>query len=138
MGGRHTEIITRDNKSYLIPNEQLITQQVVNWSHGDTSVRIEAKFGVHYKSDPHLVRKIAAEAAATPERVLESPAPVCHIVAFGDSSIDFVVRFWVRDAENGITNVRGEVMLALWDAFKEHGIVIPYPQREVTVLEKAS
>lgn len=134
MGGRHTEIITRDNKSYLIPNEQLITQQVVNWSHGDTLVRIETKFGVHYKSDPHLIRKLAVVAATLPERVEKSPAPVCHLTEFGDSSLNFVLRFWVRDAENGITNVKGEVMLALWDTFKENGITIPYPQREVTLL----
>lgn len=138
MGGRHTEIITRDNKSYLIPNEQLITQQVVNWSHGDTMVRIEAKFGVHYKSDPHQVRALAIKAAAKPERILSTPAPVCHLAEFGESSMNFVLRFWIRDAENGIANVRGEVFLALWDSFKENGIAIPYPQREVTLLNQSA
>lgn len=133
MGGRHTAIITRDNKTFLIPNEHLITQQVVNWSHGDTLVRLETGFGVHYESDPHAVRKIAVEAAKKPQRVEETPAPVCHMVEFGESSLKFVLRFWIRDAENGITNVRGEVMLAIWDAFKEHGIRIPYPHREMFI-----
>lgn len=131
MGGRHTEIITRENKSYLIPNEHLITQQVVNWSHGDTLVRLELKFGVHYESDPHLVKKIAEETATKPERVQESPAPVCHLYEFGDSSLNFTLRFWIRDAERGVTNIKGEIYLALWDAFKANGIKIPYPHREV-------
>lgn len=133
MGGRHTEIITRENKSYLIPNEQLINQQVVNWSHGDTLVRLSVSFGVHYDSDPHLVRKIAAEAAAKPERVQKDVTPVCHLVEFGDSSINFSLRFWIRDAEKGITNIKGEVLLAVWDALKKHGIKIPYPHREVFI-----
>lgn len=133
MGGRHTEIVTRDNKSYLIPNEHLITQQVVNWSHGDTLVRIKVDFGVHYNSDPHFVKRIAEECAAKAPRVQKEPKPMCHLVAFGDSSLNFSLRFWIRDAEKGVTNVQGDVMLALWDAFKENGIGIPYPHREVFV-----
>lgn len=131
MGSRYTEIVTRDNKSFLIPNEQLITNQVVNWSHGDTLVRQEVKFSVHYDSDPHLIRKIAAQAAARPERVVNTPAPLCHLFAFGDSGIEFVLRFWIRDAEKGVTNIKGEVLLAIWDAFKEHGIKIPYPHMQI-------
>lgn len=133
MGGRQTEIITRDNKSYLIPNEHLITQQVVNWSRGDTLVRMEIKFGVHYDSDPHEIKRISVEAAQKVERVQETPTPICHIIGFGDSSLDFTLRFWIRDAEKGVTNVKGDVFLSLWDAFKEHGIQIPYPHREMFV-----
>ncbi|MEM9469706.1 MAG: mechanosensitive ion channel domain-containing protein [Pseudomonadota bacterium] len=133
MGARYTELVTRDNKSYLVPNEEFITQQVVNWSHGNTLVRIETTFGVHYNSDPHLVKKLGVEAAKKPERVVESPAPVCHLVEFGDSSLNFVLRYWIKDAEKGITNTRGDVMLALWDILKEHDIDIPYPHREVFV-----
>lgn len=133
MGARYTEIITRDNKSYLIPNEEFITQNVVNWSHGDKLIRLDAEFGVHYQSDPHLVTRVAKEAATRPERVVESPAPVCWITEFGDSSINFSLRFWIKDAEAGVSNVRGEVLLALWDAFKENDIQIPYPHREVFV-----
>tara|TARA_B100001179_G_scaffold231968_1_gene223337 strand:+ start:1639 stop:2985 length:1347 start_codon:yes stop_codon:yes gene_type:complete len=135
MGARYTEIVTRDNKSYLIPNEDFITQQVVNWSHGDTLVRIEVKFGVHYNSDPHKVVQVAAEAATKPERVVEEPKPVCWIIDFGNSSIDFTLRFWIKDAEKGVTNVKGQVYMALWDALKENGIQIPYPHREIYVHE---
>ena len=131
MGARYTELVTRDNKSYLVPNEEFITQQVVNWSHGNTLVRVEINFGVHYNSDPHLVKKIAAEAAGKPERVVDSPAPVCHLIEFGDSSLNFVLRYWIKDAEKGVVNTKGDVMLALWDTFKENNISIPYPHREV-------
>lgn len=131
MNARYTNIVTRDNKSFLVPNEDLITQRVVNWSHGDTLVRLEVEFGVHYDSDPHLIRKIAAEAAATPKRVSSLKEPVCHFTEFGDSSLNFKLRFWITDAQEGVTNIRGQVMLALWDAFKENDIQIPYPHREV-------
>ena len=131
MGARYTNIVTRDNKSYLVPNEDLITQQVVNWSHGNTLVRLEIRFGVHYDSDPHLIKKIAPEAAATLERVVDEPKPVCHITEFGDSSVNFTLRFWIKDAEKGVTNIRGDVFLSLWEAFKQHNIQIPYPHREV-------
>mgnify|MGYP000850464916 CR=1 FL=1 len=136
MGSRYTEIVTRDNKSFLIPNEQLITNQVVNWSHGDTLVRMEVKFTTHYNSDPHLVRKITAQAAAKPSRVVATPAPLCHVFAFADSGIEFVLRFWIRDAEKGVTNIKGEVLLAIWDALKENNIRIPYPHMQV-IMDKA-
>lgn len=135
MGARYTEVITRDNKSYLIPNEDFITQRVVNWSHGNTLIRQQVLFGVDYKADPHLVKKIAEAAAAIPERVVEDPPAVCWLVEFGDSSLNFSLRFWIKDAEQGVTNVKGEVMMALWDAFKEHGIEIPYPHREIYLHE---
>lgn len=131
MGARYTEIVTRDNKSFLVPNEDFITHQVVNWSHGDTLVRLEAKFGVHLDSDPHMVKKIAEDAAAKPDRVVPDPKPQCHLVEFGDSSLNFVLRYWIKDAEKGVINTRGAVMLALWDAFKKNDIKIPYPHREV-------
>jgi small-conductance mechanosensitive channel len=135
MGARYTSIVTRDNKSYLIPNEDFVTQQVVNWSHGNTLVRIEVEFGVDYRHNPHEIKEMAVEAAKTAERVCNDPPVVCHFVEFGDSSINFKLRFWIRDAEKGITNMRGAVMLALWDTFKEHKIQIPYPHREVYIHE---
>jgi small-conductance mechanosensitive channel len=131
MGARCTEIITRDNKSYLIPNEDFVTQKVVNWSHGKNLIRLECPFFVDYQSDPQLVMDIAAVAAATPERVVDSPKPVCWLTAFGENGLHFSLRFWIKDAEAGVTNVKGEVLLALWDAFKQNGIKIPYPRREI-------
>jgi small-conductance mechanosensitive channel len=135
MGARFTEIITRDNKSFLVPNEEFITNRVVNWSHGSTLIRLEVGFGVHYESEPHMVKRIAEEVASKPDRVVSDPKPQCHLAEFGDSSLDFKLRFWIEDAQKGVTNMRGDVMLALWDAFKENGIKIPYPHREVYVRE---
>ncbi len=141
LGARYVSVITRDGKEYLIPNEDLITSQVVNWSHSNEFVRLDIYFGTAYGDDPHKVRKIAIDAAAGVPRVLSMKAPVCHIVSFGDSSVDYILRFWIRDPTQGLTNIRGNVYLALWDAFQDNGISIPFPQREVRMLgkeEKAS
>lgn len=135
LGARYASITTRDGKEYLIPNEDLITGQVVNWSHTNDFVRLDIYFGTSYGDDPHQVRKIAIEAAQRVDRVLTHKPPVCHIVGFGDSSVDYILRFWITDPTGGLTNVRGNVYLALWDAFKANDISIPFPQREVRVLD---
>ena len=134
LGARYVSVVTRDGKEYLIPNEDLITGQVVNWSHSNEFVRLDLFFGTSYGDDPHLVRKLAVEAALGAGRVLKDRPAVCHIVGFGDSSIDYILRFWIADPTEGLTNIRGSVYLALWDAFKAHGITIPFPQREVRML----
>ncbi|MCM2561569.1 mechanosensitive ion channel [Lutimaribacter sp. EGI FJ00015] len=134
LGARYTSVVTRDGREYLIPNEDLITGQVVNWSHSNEFVRLDIYFGTSYGDDPHKVRKIAIDAAKSVDRVLGFKPPVCHIVGFGDSSIDYILRFWISDPTGGLTNIRGNVYLALWDAFHEHGISIPFPQRELRIL----
>lgn len=134
LGARYVSVVTRDGKEYLIPNEDLITSQVVNWSHTNQFVRLDIHFGTAYDDDPHKVRAAAIEVAKTVDRVLTSRPPVCHIVGFGDSSVDYILRFWIEDPTGGLTNIRGNVYLALWDAFQEHGFSIPFPQREVRVL----
>ena len=135
LGARYASVVTRDGKEYLIPNEDLITGQVVNWSHSNDFVRLDIYFGTAYSDDPHKVRKLAIAAALDVDRVLSFKAPVCHIVGFGDSSVDYILRFWIKDPTGGLTNIRGNVYLALWDAFKENDISIPFPQREVLMLE---
>jgi small-conductance mechanosensitive channel len=138
LGARYVGVVTRDGKEYLIPNEDLITGQVVNWSHSNRLVRLDIYFGTSYADDPHVVRKVAVDAAASVNRVLSNRSPVCHIVGFGDSSVDYILRFWIDDPTGGLTNIRGNVYLALWDAFQANGITIPFPQREVKVLEGSS
>ena len=134
LGARYVSVVTRDGREYLIPNEDLITGQVVNWSHSDDFVRLDIFFGTAYGDDPHKVRALAIEAAKSVDRVLEAKAPVCHIVGFGDSSVDYILRFWIEDPTGGLTNIRGDVYLALWDKFHANGISIPFPQREVRLL----
>lgn len=135
MGARYVSVVTRDGKEFLIPNEDLITGQVVNWSHTNAFVRLDIYFGTAYHNDPHVVRKVAIDAARSVDRVLSFRPPVCHIVNFGDSSVDYILRFWIDDPTGGLTNIRGNVYLALWDAFRDNGVDIPYPQREVRVLK---
>lgn len=139
LGARYVSVVTRDGKEYLIPNEDLITGQVVNWSHSSDFVRLDIFFGTSYGDDPHQVRRLAIAAASGVNRVLAHPkTPVCHIVGFGDSSVDYILRFWIKDPTGGLTNIRGDVYLALWDAFKENDISIPFPQREVRMLGDAA
>ena len=134
LGARYVSVITRDGREYLIPNEDLITGQVVNWSHSNDFVRLDIHFGTAYHDNPHDVRRIAIEAALSVDRVLANRNTVCHIVGFGDSSVDYILRFWIKDPTGGLTNIRGNVFLALWDAFEANGISIPFPQREVKML----
>ena len=133
LRARFVSVITRDGREYLIPNEDFITQQVVNWSFSDELVRLDVNFGVSYDANPHKVSQLAIEAAMSVPRVDADRRPVCWLTEFGESSLNFVLRFWIRDPQQGLTNVRGKVLLALWDTFKANGIEIPFPQREIVV-----
>ncbi len=131
MGARYVSIVTRDSTEYLVPNEDLITHQVVNWSFSSTVIRLKIGVGVSYGSNIHTAMTLMIAAANNIDRVLEDPKPVCQLKNFGDHSIDLELRFWIRDPENGISNVSSAVRLAIWDAFKADGIEIPFPQRIV-------
>ncbi|MGE0408227.1 MAG: mechanosensitive ion channel family protein [Amphiplicatus sp.] len=134
MNARYVSIRTRDGKEHLIPNDKFIEEGVINWSHTDRVVRLHAGFGVSYKTrDLRGVKKLAEEAALTVERVLKSPSPLCNLTGFGDSSVNFDLRFWINDPANGVSNVRSAVMLALWDALHDHNIEIPFPQMDLHV-----
>lgn len=138
LRARFVSVVTRDGREYLIPNEDFITQQVINWSFSDDLVRLDVKFGVGYDSDPHVVTNLAVDATTSVARIVQTQKPVCWMTAFGDSSLDFVLRFWIRDPQNGLTNIRGQILLALWDTFKEHGIKIPFPHREIIMKSPAT
>src|SRR3954453_20499639 len=133
LGGRYTPLRARDGKEYLIPNEALGTNQGVNWAYSSPFVRLDMPFGVAYGSDLRLVRRLAIEAAKETRRVQSSPEPVCHVTEFGDSAINLLLRFWITDPANGVTNIRGDVFLALWDRFSAHGIEVPFPQRDLRI-----
>ena len=131
LRARFVSVVTRDGREYLIPNEDFITREVINWSFSDDLVRLDVPFGVSYESDPHAVIEFAVAAVESVDRVVTIKKPVCWMTGFGDSSLDFVLRFWIKDPQNGLTNIRGQVLLALWDTFKTNGINIPYPHREI-------
>lgn len=131
LRARFISVVTRDGREYLIPNEDFITREVINWSFSDELVRLEVAFGVSFDADPHQVTALAEQAAVSVPRVVDAQSPVCWMTKFGDSSLEFVLRFWIKDPQRGITNVKGQVLLAVWDSFKVEGVKIPYPHREI-------
>lgn len=133
LNARYASVQTRDGKEYLIPNEDLITQRVTNWSYSNDLIRQHVKVGIAYEADPHLAIRLAEEAAKDVPRVLTEPVPRALLMEFGDSSIDIELRFWIKDPVNGTANVRSDVMLRIWDLFKENEIEIPFPHRDVTL-----
>ncbi len=133
IGIRAVSIVTRDEKEYLIPNENLMINQVENWSYSSRDVRMQVNVGVSYNCDIKLAEKLMLEAAASCARVLKSPAPSCWLSEYGDSSVNFVIHCWIRDPENGLGNIRSEVLKKLWDLFQESKIEIPFPQRDINL-----
>ena len=131
LGARYTAVRTRDGTEFLIPNEDLITTQVENWSHSDVKLRLKIPVGIAYSCDPHFAIKLCNEAAAKCARVLDNPGPNTLLRGFGDNSVDLEIRFWINDPQNGRGNITSEILLNVWDAFKEHDIEIPFPQRDL-------
>ncbi len=134
LGARYAAIVTRDGKEYLIPNEDLITQQVVNWSFSNRAVRLKIGVGVSYRSDVRKALDLMMQAARDHSRVLESPPPATRLVGFGDSSVDLELRVWIDDPEGGVVNVASDIRLAIWDLFHENGIEFPFPQRDLHIV----
>ena len=137
LGARYASVVTRDGTEFLIPNEDLITQQVVNWSYSNNAVRLRIPVGISYNADVRLAIKLCLEAAAEAQRVIAEPRSACLLKGFGDSSVDLELRFWIEDPQNGTANVRSEVLLLIWDKFHEHGIEIPFPQRDLHIRQPA-
>jgi small-conductance mechanosensitive channel len=135
IGVRAVSIVTRDGKEHLIPNENLMTQEVENWSYSNTNVRMHIPVGVSYDCDLALAQKLMIEAAMSPARVLKSPRPTVWLRGFGDSSVDHEILVWIGDPESGVGNVQSEVLNRLWALFKENGISIPFPQRDIRIKE---
>ena len=131
MGARYVSLITRDGIEHLIPNEDLITQRVENWSYSNSLLRLRIPFGVSYGCDPRAVIETALAAARETPRVLTWPEPMCNLTGFGDSSIDFAILAWIDDPVNGVANVKGQVLLRLWYKLREAGMEIPFPQRDL-------
>src|SRR5215475_137472 len=133
LNARYVSLATRDGKELLIPNEDLITGRVTNWSYSNDLIRQSVIVGVSYGSDLHLAMRLAVEATVAVPRVVEVPKPACFLKEFGDSAINLELRFWIQDPVNGTANVRSEVMLRIWDLYREHGIEFPFPQRDLTL-----
>lgn len=133
IGVRAVSIITRDGKEHLIPNENLMTQEVENWSYTDRNVRVRIPVTVAYDSDLKLAQELMLRAAQQSARVLTTPTPNVWLLAFGENGVEHEILAWISDPEQGVGNVRSDVLNRLWLLFQEHGIRIPLPQREVRV-----
>ena len=133
LRARYASVITRDGKEHLIPNEDLITNRVINWSFSDRNVRVRVPIGISYNADPRHAISLCLDAARSSSRTLQIPEPKCLMIGFGDNSVDLELRFWIDDPSNGVGNVRSEVFLAIWDRFQKEGIEIPFPQRDIHI-----
>jgi small-conductance mechanosensitive channel len=133
LGARYVSVITRDGIEHLIPNEELIVNRVENWSFSGKRVRLRIPVGISYDSDVRQAMALCVEATEAPERILADPKPVCQLLEFGDNSVNLEIRFWIRDPQEGIANVKSAVLLGVWDRFHEHEIQIPFPQRDLHI-----
>lgn len=131
---RYTVLKTLTGTEVIIPNEYLVSNIVRNLSFSDTRVRVAVTVQVSYRTDLDRAMQIMIEAARQQERVLSDPAPAVMLTDFADSGINLELGFWIPDPEAGTGGVRSDINIAIWKAFRENGIEIPYPQREVRVL----
>jgi len=132
---RSTVVRTNDHIDIIVPNSQLLSEQVTNWSHSSNRVRLRIPVGVHYKSDVHVVEKALLEAASEEEHVMKDPPPCVNFAAFGDSSLDFQVWVWTESMSRSPQNLIGSVNFRIWDKLKKYGVEIPYPQRDLYIKE---
>lgn len=131
LAARYTSVITRDGTEYLIPNEDMITQQVINWTHSHSNIRRRLPISVSYNSDLQRAMDIMCEAAQNQSRVLKYPEPRSLLKGFGDNGVDLELRMWISDPQNGVSNISSDVMLEIWEKFHEEGIEFPFPQRVI-------
>src|ERR1700681_3548672 len=132
MKTRYISVAAGDGREFLIPNEDLVTQKVVNWTYTDKNTLVKVNFGTNYDADPRLVCKLAIDVAAAAPRAIKSKPPGRLLVEFAEAGMKFSLTFWISDPD-GMDNVKSDVMLSLWDAFKREGIQVPYPVREIRV-----
>jgi len=130
---RYTLVETLDTKEILIPNEDFITNRVINWTLTSKRGRVEILIGVSYKSNIKKAHELILEAAREHPRCTDDPEPVCYLRGFGDSSVNFVLWFWVDDITLGRMGPISDIQFAIWDKFAEHGIEIPFPQRDLHI-----
>jgi small-conductance mechanosensitive channel len=132
MKTRYISVAAGDGREFLIPNEDLVTQRVTNWTYTDKNTLVKIAFATNYDADPHLVVKLAIETASAAPRAIKGRQPNCILTEFAELGMKFSLTFWIADPD-GMDNVKSDVMLALWDAFKREGIRVPYPVREIRV-----
>jgi small-conductance mechanosensitive channel len=131
LGSRYCSVVTRDGIEHLIPNENLITGEVINWSYSQNLIRLRVPVGVAYGSDLEKARELMIAAAADTLRILKDPKPACLLTSFGDNAVNLEARVWINDPQNGIAAVKSDLFWGILQRFRDHGIEMPYPQRDV-------
>ncbi|MEH2511011.1 small-conductance mechanosensitive channel [Nitrobacteraceae bacterium AZCC 1564] len=137
MNTRYISVAAGDGREFLIPNEDLITQKVVNWTYTNTNTLLKVNFTTNYEADPKLVCRLAVEIASATPRVIAIKPPNCSLTDLAETGMKFSLTFWIADPDAGMDNVRSEIMLALWEAFKRENIHAPYPVREIRIQDGA-
>ncbi|MEH6827083.1 mechanosensitive ion channel family protein [Parasphingorhabdus sp.] len=133
IGVRAVSVLTREGKEHLIPNEDLMTREVENWSYSSPNVRISIPVGVSYNTDMDQAIDLMKQACVDVPRVLNHPKPVVWMLEFGDNSVNFEIRCWIKDPQSGVGNFKAAILKRVWDLFKEHGVEIPFPQRDIHI-----
>lgn len=137
---RSTTLETFDGKDIMVPNEQFITTSFTNWTHKNQKQRYSLTFQVAYKTDLHKLFELVREVVASHPQVISGPdipieeRPDAEIQGFADSGIDILVEFWMEGIDDGRNRVGGDLLLMIWDILQQHGIEIPFPQREIKIL----
>lgn len=135
IGARATTILTNDNIAIIVPNSLLIQEPVINWTRNDPQVRFKIPVGVAYGSDLRLVERLLYEVAESNPDVLKQPPPAVRLMAFGDSAVEFELRVWSTERVHQRGKLISDLNFAIYEKFKEHGIEIPYPKRDLYLRE---
>lgn len=133
FAGRYTLVEELDGKEIMIPNEEFIINKVTNWTYSNNRARIEINIRVGYGSDLEKVKEIMIRCARDNPRCLSYPEIEWHVTGFGEYDIKITMFMWISDIVEGRMGPRSEVFMAIWKEFKENGIEIPYPQREISL-----
>jgi small-conductance mechanosensitive channel len=134
LNARYIVLRGLDGTEAIIPNETVVSSTVINHSYSDTQVRVDLPISVSYQSDVEKALALMREAANKHPRVMHSPAPAALLKQFGESGIDLELYCWIKDPEAGRGNLKSELYLVIWKAFRANAIEIPFPQREVRIL----
>ena len=133
FGGRYALIETFDGREIMVPNEDFITNKVTSWTYNNTRGRVEINVGIAYNSDIKKAQEIILQSALEHSLCLNYPAPECYVTNFGESSINLLTYFWVGDVAHGRLGIKSDVMIKIYERFKENNIVIPLSKREVVI-----
>ncbi len=135
IGIRAVSVTTRDKKEFLIPNENLMINQVENWSYSSREVRIRVPVVISPTSDLELAEKLMVEAAHASPRVLDKPPPSVWLIEFAEAGVAFEIRVWIADPEDGLASVRSDILKRLWKLFQQDGVELPDPAQRNLYLQ---